>query len=590
LLSLSLTTLANAATYYVDQNASSATDTNPGTKERPCKTIQAGVEKLAAGDTLLISPGIYRETVTVTKSGTEDKPIVIAAEKKGTVTVRGSQVVSDWKKSGEDAHIWVHDGWDKSFGAWTEEAIKGGDTDTMNFSSKCSWNQLFVNGALLKEVACKERRGQGTFYVDKGGKQVHLWPSDDKDPRASTVEITDRARLFVLEKARHVHLKGLAFEHCANAAQQGAVTAKDGAHNLIEDCSVQFTAGAGIELRNQDRTVLRRCLMNSNGQEGLGADRCQKLLIEDSETSNNNRVPGKTINPFWESGAFKVCRSLKTRFVRHQAHGNLGPMWFDISNDESEVANSFVSGNLCFAGVQNEVSFAIHVHDCVLVNNMGGGIGISESPEATIERNILIDNDQGGVRFRDLNRGCVNYYNPKWGPLTNKVAHCLRGARVVNNVFFNNRDAQVFFASNLQKEFRTIPMRLLQPEVLTKQFYAWTRDKDDTPLPIGLCLETLGMTLNNNVYWSDKETPLAFWGSINVDKTSGVRNAKTVLSHADIHAMRSRDGLEKDGVVMDPQFADWKKLDLRIPKNSPLMKMGCYPKGEVPGVKLGVME
>jgi hypothetical protein len=43
------------------------------------------------------------------------------------------------------------------------------------------------------------------------------------------------------------------------------------------------------------------------------------------------------------------------------------------------------------------------------------------------------------------------------------------------------------------------------------------------------------------------------------------------------------------GVMVAPQFADWKSLDLRRPVDNPLLKMGCYPKGAVPGVKLSVM-
>lgn len=38
--------------------------------------------------------------------------------------------------------------------------------------------------------------------------------------------------------------------------------------------------------------------------------------------------------------------------------------------------------------------------------------------------------------------------------------------------------------------------------------------------------------------------------------------------------------------MIDPQFADLKKLDLRVPKDSPLIKLGCYPQGRISGVKL----
>jgi len=53
-----------------------------------------------------------------------------------------------------------------------------------------------------------------------------------------------------------------------------------------------------------------------------------------------------------------------------------------------------------------------------------------------------------------------------------------------------------------------------------------------------------------------------------------------------------RKGLsvEENGQSLNPGFADWKNLDLRVPADSPLLKSGCYPQGEVPGVKLGVIK
>ena len=97
-----------------------------------------------------------------------------------------------------------------------------------------------------------------------------------------------------------------------------------------------------------------------------------------------------------------VCR--RAPFLRHTSIGNHGPgLWFDISNDEMEVANCYVADNLAFGGVMNEISYRIHVHDSVFINNNGGGVLIAEAPDALIERNIMIGND-AGVNFRDMPR------------------------------------------------------------------------------------------------------------------------------------------------------------------------------------------
>lgn len=66
-----------ATTYYVQ--ASGGSDSNPGTETRPFKTIQYGVNKLSAGDTLLIRAGTYVEAIVIRRSGTQSAPITIAA-------------------------------------------------------------------------------------------------------------------------------------------------------------------------------------------------------------------------------------------------------------------------------------------------------------------------------------------------------------------------------------------------------------------------------------------------------------------------------------------------------------------------------
>ncbi len=54
-----------------------SSDTNPGTKEAPLKTIAAAVEDLKAGDVVHVYPGIYREAFVLKTPGTAGNPIRI---------------------------------------------------------------------------------------------------------------------------------------------------------------------------------------------------------------------------------------------------------------------------------------------------------------------------------------------------------------------------------------------------------------------------------------------------------------------------------------------------------------------------------
>src|SRR5688572_29709444 len=58
---------ARAATYYVAINGN---DANPGTLAQPWRTIQKAANVMVAGDTVLISPGNYAESVVTRAHGT----------------------------------------------------------------------------------------------------------------------------------------------------------------------------------------------------------------------------------------------------------------------------------------------------------------------------------------------------------------------------------------------------------------------------------------------------------------------------------------------------------------------------------------
>jgi len=76
-------------TYYVDRNnTNAADDASHGSEAMPWKTIQYGVNQLAAGCTLIVKPGNYDERITMSKTGTAGNYIVI----KGANAVSKSHV------------------------------------------------------------------------------------------------------------------------------------------------------------------------------------------------------------------------------------------------------------------------------------------------------------------------------------------------------------------------------------------------------------------------------------------------------------------------------------------------------------------
>jgi hypothetical protein len=78
-----------AATCVVDQAAPGAADTNPGTEDKPFKTVQHAADAARPGDTIYVMAGRYDERVKVKAGGTEGKLIAFVARPRRSATVRG---------------------------------------------------------------------------------------------------------------------------------------------------------------------------------------------------------------------------------------------------------------------------------------------------------------------------------------------------------------------------------------------------------------------------------------------------------------------------------------------------------------------
>ncbi len=110
-----------AAEFHVSTDGD---DANPGTAERPIKTIGRASRMLKAGDRCIISGGIYRETV-VPPSGSATAPVIYRARPGEQVIISGCELVNGWKPHSGTVHKTP---WKGTLGAG---------------------NQIFVNGAMV---------------------------------------------------------------------------------------------------------------------------------------------------------------------------------------------------------------------------------------------------------------------------------------------------------------------------------------------------------------------------------------------------------------------------------------------------------
>jgi Right handed beta helix region len=83
---------SNGATFHVSRAGS---DENPGTAEEPWATIQHAMDTLQPGERVLVAAGTYVEDLVMSRGGTPDAQITIAAEDAGSAILRPASGTGD---------------------------------------------------------------------------------------------------------------------------------------------------------------------------------------------------------------------------------------------------------------------------------------------------------------------------------------------------------------------------------------------------------------------------------------------------------------------------------------------------------------
>ena len=567
------TSLAVGADYHVDRRHPAASDDGPGTPAKPFASIARAAKAVRPGDSVLIHSGVYREGVVVSASGTAQRPIVFRAAPGARVVVTGADPLTDWRREEGDKESnvfsthWPHEyiGWNKL------RAHPANDYHRMIGRAE----QVLVNNYPLLQVLDRAKLSRGTFYADLKGKRLVVWDRANREVGTGNVRVEASVRGLLWRcTGDHLRLRGIRFRHAANPAQKAAVQIL-GSHCVLEDCVVERMNALGAMFGGVGN-VVRRCVFQDNGWDGFDAG-ARDLLMTECVVRNNNT---KGWNRQWGGGGNKLvlCRNVvieRSQFLGNRGHG----IWFDIGNEDCTVRHCLIAGNEN-AGIFYEISYGLHAHDNVIVGNgwgttsgawgADGAISLSSSPHCVVERNLMVANKEG-FQFREQFRS-----TPRIDDRKAKVPVWNHHNVVRHNLLAYNRDAQTagWFATRDQRHW---PRPMQRPA-----------DADNPPPkprrghPADICLRDLSLAFENNLYAVRPGQPLFQWGPT----FQGWRHKL----YADLDTVRRELGLEKGSRVEPVTFAgNILTLDFRVPANSPALQMGCYPKGDVPGVRLGVI-
>lgn len=554
-----VTNSATAATYFVDQANPDANDQNTGTAARPWKTIGHAASEVRAGDRVIIRSGMYREGASIKSSGAPSKPIIFEADSHSRVVITGADLLTKWTKESDGTYSTP---WSYVFVGWNPLHAHPDDS-YHRLIGRCE--QVFEMGYPLRQVLDRKEMARGTFFVDLDAKRLYVHTAEDRDflTHSAPMEASSRQTIWDC-RGDYVITRGLQFRYAANAAQQGAA-AFSGQHDTIENCIFEKTNGAGATFTGQD-IIVRGCTFRDNGQLGFGAGHAHRLLLSDCIITNNNT---KGFNRDWEAGGDKIVLSRdvvidRCQFIANRGHG----IWFDIGNESATVRNSLIADNED-GGIFDEISYGLRATDNVIVGNglagtpgmwgASGGICLSSSPNSVIERNLLIANKEG-ISFREADRTTPRI-DAKKGAREEAIWN--HDDTIDHNVLAYNADAQIW------GWFDTNDQRSWPKKMQTKAESA-----------AAMSLESLALHLSQNLYAADPGRQLLHWG------TSWRRNK----AYGSMDQVRDELGLEEGSSTAAIEITDYASRDFRVPLDSPAIKLGCYPKGGVPGVHLGTSD
>lgn len=541
------------------------------------RTISEAAAVIQPGDTVVIHGGVYRETVTIEKSGTALHPIKFIAAQGERVVVTGADRITGWKRESENQSIYSTE-WDHEFIGWAKDHAYAALAPIGRVE------QVFIDNYPMHQVMSKEQLSAGSFFIDEQAKRLYIWIADNAVGMTPsiignlTIEASTRALIWHV-KGDYVSTKGIRFRYAANHAQMGAATFT-GYRGLVENCVFERTNGVGARFEGQ-RIIARNCTFQDNGFTGFEACRAHNLLMTDCFIRNNNV---KNFDRGWGGAANKIVLSRniileKSRFVENRGVG----IWFDIGNENCTVRNCLIADNEN-GGIFYEISYRLRAHDNVIIGNgfsggygswgTTGGINLSSSPNCIIERNLLIGNAEG-FSFREQLRT-----TPRIDDEKHEVPVWNHDQMIQRNVLaYNSTQTWGWFAVGDGRHWPKSMHKTIKPDGKSvPDIAADYAAKDNNGQPIGLSLEDLKLDMSDNFYYAAPGQKLVNWGPAWEDHKE----------YANLDNLQTELGLEKGSICSILEFADMSARDYRVPAESPVISMKCYPKGDVPGVILGI--
>lgn len=419
---ITISGVVRAKEYHVSVKGNNQND---GSDTKPFRTINFAAQLAQPGDVVTVHAGIYREQIDPARGGENDaKRIVYRAAAGEKVEIKGSEVITGWKKEKEG--IWKVVIPNSFFGNYNpyKDSVNG---DWFNDHGRIHHTgEVFLNGKSLYEKETLEKvinpipdskiqDPEGStyaWYCSSDEKNTTIWANFHQyNPNTELVEISARPTCFYPGKLwiNYLTIQGFHFSQAATqwgaptAGQVGLVATHWCKGWIIENNTISDSKCSGITLGKEHGTghnvwsadkeninrdgnihyieVVFRTLRNGWNKDKVGSHivrnntifNCEQTGICGSMGGAFCLIENNHIYNIWtkrqfsgaEIGGIKLHAAVDTQIRKNRIHRAGRGMWLDWMAQGTRV-----SGNLLYDNDMEDIFFEVNHGPFIVDNNL----------------------------------------------------------------------------------------------------------------------------------------------------------------------------------------------------------------------------
>lgn len=466
-------------------------NSNDGSLARPFKTIMAAANVAMPGDVITVHAGVYREQITPPRGGNSEKEMITYQAAKGeNVEIKGSELVKNWRKVGNDTwEVKIPNAFFGKFNPYSD-TIHGDWFWPTPKERRYHTGAVYLNGDWLMEAPSQQEVMRTAdeknllWWCNVDSTTTTIWAQfKNADPNKEAVEINARQTVFYPDKPfiNFIKVKGFMMENAATnwapptAEQMGLIGTHWSRGWIIEDNTVQYSKCVGIALgkygdefdnRNTESAegyvgTIKRALAFGWNKATVGGHivrnnhiaYCEQAGIVGSMGCSFSTIEGNTIHDVHvrklftgaEMAAIKFHGAVDVQIIRNNIYHSCLGIWLDWMAQGAQVKNNLLH--------DNDMDLFIEVcHGPALVSNnifLSGNATFMNSGGTAFVHNLF----SGKLGVVDYDSRLTPYLKPHSTEMDSLHDNPGGDARFINNLFVSGGDASHYSNSYLPVVF-----------------------------------------------------------------------------------------------------------------------------------------